>query len=57
MTANNKKQSLLTGALAGSFGVFLSKALGLFYVVPLNSFAGERNMAFYSITILIMTCC
>ena len=50
MTANNKKQSLLTGALTGSFGVFLSKALGLFYVVPLNSFAGERNMAFYSIT-------
>ena len=50
MTENNKKQTLLAGALTGSFGVFLSKALGLFYVVPLNSFAGERNMAFYSIT-------
>ena len=50
MTASNKKQSLLTGALTGSFGVFISKALGLFYVVPLNAFAGERNMAFYSIT-------
>lgn len=45
-----KKQSLLMGALAGSFGIFISKLLGLFYVVPLNSLAGESNMAFYSIT-------
>lgn len=45
-----KKQSLLVGALAGSFGLFLSKALGLFYVIPLNQLAGETNMAFYSIT-------
>ena len=45
-----KKQSLLMGALAGSFGIFVSKLLGLFYVVPLNSLAGESNMAFYSIT-------
>ena len=44
------KRSLLTGALAGSFGIFISKLLGLFYVVPLNSLAGEGNMAFYSIT-------
>lgn len=47
--SEKKKQSLLMGALAGSFGVFLSKALGLFYVVPLNQLAGETNMAFYSI--------
>ncbi len=45
-----RKRSLLTGALAGSFGIFISKLLGLFYVVPLNSLAGEANMAFYSIT-------
>ena len=44
------KRSLLTGALAGSFGIFISKLLGLFYVVPLNYLAGEANMAFYSIT-------
>ncbi len=48
--SNKRKQSLLVGALAGSFGIFLSKALGLFYVVPLNQLAGETNMAFYSIT-------
>lgn len=48
MTAKKKKQSLLTGALASSFGIFIAKALGLFYVVPLANFAGD-NMAFYSI--------
>ncbi len=47
---SKKNRSLLVGALAGSFGIFLSKALGLFYVVPLNNLAGESNMAFYSIT-------
>lgn len=46
---NKRKQSLLIGALTGSFGIFISKVLGLFYVVPLNSLAGEGNMAFYSI--------
>lgn len=44
------KQSLLVGALASSFGVFISKVLGLLYYSPLSSLAGEGNMAFYSIT-------
>lgn len=44
------KQSLLVGALASSFGVFISKMLGLLYYSPLSSLAGEGNMAFYSIT-------
>ena len=44
------KQSLITGALASTFGIFLSKLLGLLYVVPLNELAGDGNMAFYSIT-------
>lgn len=46
---SKKKQSLLIGALTSSFGIFISKLLGLFYVVPLNSLAGEGNMVFYSI--------
>ena len=47
---NNKLQdSLLMGALASSFGIFLSKLLGLFYYSPLSAIAGEANMAFYSI--------
>lgn len=44
------KQSLLVGALTSSFGVFISKALGLLYYSPLSFLAGEENMAFYSIT-------
>lgn len=49
MKENKLKHSLLTGALAGSLGIFVAKLLGLFYVVPLNSFAGLGNMAYYSI--------
>lgn len=44
------KQSLLIGALTSSFGVFISKALGLLYYSPLSSLAGEENMVFYSVT-------
>lgn len=43
------KQSLLIGALTSSFGVFLSKILGLIYVSPLTSYAGSSNLTFYSI--------
>lgn len=43
------KQSLLIGALTSSFGIFISKLLGLFYYSPLSEMAGEANMAFYSI--------
>ena len=44
------KQSLLIGALTSSFGVFISKALGLIYYSPLSALAGEENMVFYSVT-------
>ena len=44
------KQSLLIGALTSSFGVFISKALGLLYYSPLSALAGEENMVFYSVT-------
>ena len=46
---NKMQESLLMGALASSFGIFLSKVLGLFYYSPLSEIAGESNMAFYSI--------
>ena len=48
MESNKMKQSLLIGALTSSFGIFISKLLGLFYYSPLSSLAGEENMAFYS---------
>ena len=44
-----KNQSLMVAALTSSFGIFISKALGLLYYAPLSSMAGEANMAFYSI--------
>ena len=50
MSKSKVRQSLITGALASSFGIFLSKLLGLLYVVPLNSFATDANMVFYSVT-------
>ncbi len=46
---NKKNESLMIAALTSSFGIFISKALGLIYYSPLSSFAGEANMAFYSI--------
>lgn len=49
MNKDKMKQSLLIGALTSSFGIFISKLLGLFYYSPLSSIAGEANMAFYSI--------
>ena len=44
------KQSLIIATLTSSFGIFISKALGLLYYAPLSALAGESNMAFYSIT-------
>ena len=48
MNKEKMRQSLLMGALASSFGIFVSKLLGLLYYSPLSSIAGESNMAFYS---------
>lgn len=45
--SSKKKQSLIAGALTSSAGVFLSKLLGLFYVVPFVAMA-QGNDAFYS---------
>ena len=50
MNKEKMKQSLLMGALTSSFGIFVSKLLGLLYYSPLSSIAGEANMAFYSFT-------
>lgn len=49
MNKESMKHSLLIGALTSSFGIFISKLLGLFYYSPLSSLAGESNMVFYSV--------
>ncbi len=46
--SSKKKQSLILGALIGSAGVFLTKFIGMIYVIPFNGLVGEGNMAFYS---------
>ena len=42
------KQSFIAGSLTSSAGIFLSKAIGLFYVVPFTAIATENNMVFYT---------
>lgn len=48
MSESKKKQSFILGSLTSSAGVFISKAIGLLYVVPFTALATENNMAFYS---------
>lgn len=46
---NRKKQSFIAASLTSSAGIFISKMLGLLYIVPFNALAGgEGNMFFYS---------
>lgn len=45
---SNKKQSFILGALIGSAGIFITKFIGMIYVIPFNALVGEGNMAFYS---------
>ncbi len=47
MTKEKKKQSIVAGALTGSAGIFITKAIGLLYVIPFKSIAGD-NTVFYS---------
>ena len=49
-TQNIIKKSILVGALTSSFGVFISKILGLLYYSPLCALAGEENIVYYTIT-------
>ncbi|MEF9893928.1 MAG: oligosaccharide flippase family protein [Anaerorhabdus sp.] len=43
-----QKQSFMAGALTSSVGIFISKAIGLFYIVPFSAMATSSNMVFYS---------
>ena len=47
---SNKKQSIITGALISSAGIFIAKFIGLFYAVPFNTLLGnEANVAMYGV--------
>ena len=44
-----RRQSIIYGALTGSLGIFICKALGLIYISPLDAMAGD-DLVFYSVT-------
>ncbi|MEG2685428.1 MAG: oligosaccharide flippase family protein, partial [Erysipelotrichaceae bacterium] len=44
----NKKQSLILGGLLGSAGIFISKLIGIIYVIPFTALIGEGNLVYYS---------
>ncbi len=44
----NRKNSFIAGSLASSAGVFVSKLIGLFYVVPFRTIVGQQNLDYYS---------
>lgn len=43
-----KKQSIVLAGLISTSGLFLSKAIGIFYLVPFNAIVGTENMVFYA---------
>ncbi|NCB32837.1 MAG: polysaccharide biosynthesis protein [Erysipelotrichia bacterium] len=47
-TKKKVKQSFVMGSLTSSAGVFITKLIGLFYMVPFTALAGDENMAYYS---------
>jgi O-antigen/teichoic acid export membrane protein len=47
MDKKKRKQSIVAGALTGSAGIFITKALSLLYVIPFNEIAKEATV-FYS---------
>ncbi len=49
MTNQKRKQSIIAGALTGTAGIFLTKALGLLYASPFQALAGNE-MIFYTST-------
>lgn len=54
MSNEKRKQSILAGGLISTAGIFLSKLIGLLYMVPFNSIIGE-NMIYYSLPLNVYT--
>lgn len=51
MTSEKKqkaKQGFIAGSLTSSAGVFISKLIGMFYIVPFKQIVGQANMGYYS---------
>lgn len=42
------KQGFIAGSLTSSAGVFISKLIGMFYIVPFKQIVGQANLSYYS---------
>lgn len=42
-----KKNSIIAGGLAGTAGIFITKAIGILYVTPFYKLATDANVAYY----------
>lgn len=47
-TKNKVKQGFIAGSLTSSAGVFVSKLIGMFYIVPFKQIVGQSNLSYYS---------
>ncbi len=45
--SQSKKSSIIAGGLAGTAGIFITKAIGILYVSPFYALATEANVAYY----------
>ncbi|MDY6034949.1 MAG: polysaccharide biosynthesis protein, partial [Bulleidia sp.] len=45
---NQIKKSFIASSLTTSVGIFISKVIGLFYIVPFKAIVGQQNMIYYS---------
>lgn len=48
MNQERFKQSLVLGGLTSSAGIFLTKIIGILYVVPFSALATEANLSYYA---------
>lgn len=47
-TKNKVKNGFIAGSLTSSAGVFVSKLIGMFYIVPFKQIVGQANLSYYS---------
>ena len=55
MNREKRKQSILAGGLISTAGIFVSKLIGLLYMVPFTAIVGSENMIFYSLPLNVYT--
>ena len=49
---NTIKKSFIASSLTTSAGIFITKLIGLFYIVPFKAIVGQQNMIYYSAAFL-----